>query len=309
VRVKLLVAAFALATTLGAASVQAQQDSNVEVVETASEAARRMTVPISIDGKGPFRFLLDTGAQATVLSRELADQLELFNRRPALLVGMASSLAVESTSVTGVALGRRTFDLQTTALVDRANLWGADGIMGLDLLQNQRVLFDFKDNEIHVADAQAGVGNRGFEIVVRARRKLGQLIITDARIDGIDVAVILDTGSQGSTGNLALFDRLTRARRLGEGTLVDVNGVALTGQMLVARRLAFEEAHITELPILFTESPTFRALNLTERPALILGMNQLRLFDRVVMDFRRQQVLFDLPSEDSYATREMLLGG
>ena len=49
------------------------------------------------------------------------------------------------------------------------------------------MLLDFAKREISVADAEQLGGNRGYEIVVRARERLGQLIITSARLDGVQV--------------------------------------------------------------------------------------------------------------------------
>ncbi len=37
----------------------------------------RMTVPVQIGSTGPYRFIIDTGAQRTVVSRELAGSLRL----------------------------------------------------------------------------------------------------------------------------------------------------------------------------------------------------------------------------------------
>src|SRR5690606_6400621 len=119
----------------------------------------------------------------------LADRLQLFERNSAVLVGMASRRDVETTSIADVGLGSRRFFIQSAALVDGAHIGGADGILGVDSLQNQRVLLDFDKRQILVADAEELGGNRGFEIIVKARRRLGQLIITQARLEGIRVAV------------------------------------------------------------------------------------------------------------------------
>ena len=72
---------------------------DAEVLKMQRERFERMTVPVTIKGDGPFRFMIDTGAQATVLSIHLADQLELTERRTATLVGMASRRAVETTEI------------------------------------------------------------------------------------------------------------------------------------------------------------------------------------------------------------------
>ena len=41
----------------------------------------------------------------------------------------------------------------------------------------------------------------------------------------------------------------------------------------------------------------FAALGLDRRPALMLGIRELRLFNRVAIDFSTRKVLFDLPKD------------
>lgn len=302
------------AAALAAANVAALQvpapakaDASVEETDAASDAAgterialeseryRRMTVPVTIGDQGPFRFMIDTGAQATVLSRALADRLALFDRDTATLVGMASRKSVETTAIEDLGLGSRRFHIQTAPLVDAAHIGDADGILGLDSLQNQRVLLDFVKKEILVADSEELGGNSGYEIVVKARRRLGQLIITRARLEGIRVSVIVDTGAQGSVGNMALLEKLRNRRGLGEVRLTDVNGHELVGPAKVARNLTVGRVTLQNFPILFADSPPFHGLGLADEPALILGMSELRLFRRVAIDFRSGTILFDLP--------------
>lgn len=268
-----------------------------EVLELQLERYRRMTVPVTIMGEGPFRFIIDTGAQATVLSHDLADRLQLNERDTATLVGMNSRRAVQTALIPELSLGSRSFPIQAAPLVEGAHIGAADGILGLDGLQNQRVLLDFRKGEIAVADAENMLRKSGYDIVVRARRKLGQLIIARARLDGVRTAVIIDTGAQGSIGNPALLRRLRRTRELGSSQMTDINGVESTGAVRIARELEIGRARLSNLPITFSDSPTFQALGLEDEPALLLGMSELRLFNRVAIDFRRREVLFDLPSE------------
>lgn len=292
-----LAAGLALASGLIVTSPESPEIGQVETVDVGSEPYRRMTVPVMIHDSGPYLFLIDTGAQSTVLSRDLADRLELTDRRPATLIGAASRREVQTAAVDGIKLGSRSINVPKAPLLEGANIGGADGILGLDSLQGQRVLIDFKKKAIQVAGSRQLGGNRGYEIIVRAQRKLGQLIITQARVDGIKTDVIIDTGAQGSTGNPALLDRLRRARQLSDGIMTDVNGISMSGSVRVAHELVIDDVQLNELPILFAESPTFRALGLSAQPALILGMEQLRLFNRVAIDFETQRVLFDLPSD------------
>src|SRR5262245_8067077 len=100
----------------------------IEVLELENERYRRMTVPVTIGGEGPFRFMLDTGAQATVVSRDLADRLALNDRKPAILVGMASREPVETAEIFDVGLGSRSFYIRSAPVVEGVNIGGADGI-------------------------------------------------------------------------------------------------------------------------------------------------------------------------------------
>jgi predicted aspartyl protease len=288
------VAATAASTTTIEPGVPVEPE-NAEALALERERFDRVTVPVTIKGEGPFRFMVDTGAQATVISIVLADRLGLTERSPAILVGMASREQIETTEVPDFQLGSRRYHIRTAPLVEAANIGGADGILGVDSLQNQRVLIDFDKNQIFVADAEELGGNSGYEIVVKARRRLGQLIIANAEVDGIDTAVIVDTGAQSSVGNMALFERLRRSRDLGESRMTDINGVHLMGDVREGRTLELGRMELRDFPILFADSPSFHALGLGDQPALILGMSELRAFRRVAIDFEKRRVLFDLP--------------
>lgn len=266
-----------------------------ETLQLQVERYQRMTVPVHINGQGPFRFLIDTGAQASVLSNALADQLQLTDRSTATLVGMASEREVQTAVLDEISFGSGTRRDALAALVEGENIGGADGILGLDTLQDRRVLLDFENRLMEVAHPDASSSNRGFEIVVRARAYRGQLIIAQAEIDGVRTAVIVDTGAQGSIGNNALLRRLRRARTETPSELTDINGVQATGTVRVARQLELGRAGISNFLITFTDSPTFAAMGLDEEPAMILGMSELRLFRRVAIDFPSRRVLFDLP--------------
>ena len=276
--------------------IDAAAESDIDVLRLERERDERVTVPVTIGDAGPFRFMVDTGSQATVLSTALADKLGLTERQPATLVAMASRTEVETVSVDNFQLGSRNFSLLNAPLLEPKNFGSADGILGVDSLQGLRVLLDFRDNSIHVADAKQLGGNLGYEIIVRARKRLGQLIITDAYMGNVKVAVVIDTGAQDSIGNFALRDRLSR-RQSGQTELTDVAGVKLGTEYRVAPFLELGKIRLAKVPIAFAESPAFEELGLTDKPAMVLGMRQLRLFRRVAIDFEKKRVYFDLPRQ------------
>jgi predicted aspartyl protease len=266
-----------------------------EVLVLQDELYNRMTVPVMINGQGPFQFMIDTGAEASVLSNALADRLQLNDRATATLVGMASERQVQTAMIDEISFGRGTHRDATAALVEGDNIGGADGILGLDTLQDRRILIDFENRLMEVAHPDERSSNRGYDIVVRARRVAGQLIIARADIDGVRTAVIVDTGAQGSIGNPALQRRLRSNRSMAETEMTDINGVQATGTVRVARSLQMDQASINNFLVTFNDSPTFAAMGLDDEPAMILGMSELRLFRRVAIDFASRRVLFDLP--------------
>lgn len=267
----------------------------LEEVVADRDRYERMTVPVTIAGQGPYRFLVDTGAQATVVTQRVVDDLALRPDGKAMLVAMGSRAVVDMIPLEGLEFANRRFNnIRAPLLVSRHV--GADGILGLDSLQDLRVLMDFEGDRITVADASELGGSDGFEIVVRARRQLGQMIITDAKIDQVRVNVVIDTGAQGSFGNAALAKRLS-GKQLGIETATDVNGAEMANEMRLARSLTIGGITLSGLSVGFTESPIFEALGLHEAPALVLGIGDLRAFRRVAIDFDDRRVLFDLPRD------------
>jgi len=276
-----------------------------ELLETSSDRNLRMTVPVTIEGQGPFRFMIDTGAQATVVTRQLGNRLGLAPAGRATVVGMASRAPVDLVRLDGLEFAARVIDNLAVPTLEAQHI-GADGILGLDSLQDLRVMIDFRQDTIAVDTAKALGGNRGYEIVVRARHRLGRLIITEATIDGVRTEVIVDTGAQGSIGNMELMRRLKASDR-EHGTTTDVHGKELSGAVDFARTLRIKDMQLSNVAIMFADSPAFQVLGLASKPAMILGMRDLRVFDRVAIDFHARTVLFDVPITPGYRPPRMRL--
>ena len=276
------------------AATEAASAITAEQLALQRDRYERVTIPVTIQGQGPYRFLVDTGAQVTVLSHRVVEELQIEPTGRATLVAMGSQRSVDTFDLDGLEFANRVFSGLMAPLLHRQDI-GADGILGLDSLQDLRVLIDFEEGRMDVADAETLGGNSGYEIVVRARRQLGQMIITDAKIDGIRTAVIIDTGAQNTIANLALRRRL-RGRDTGHQSYsTDVLGAELAANVFIAKRLTIGRMEMNNVPLGYAESPVFASLGLGDTPAIILGMRNMRVFRRVAIDFSSQRVLFDLP--------------
>jgi predicted aspartyl protease len=261
----------------------------------------RMTVPVGLQGRGTYRFLIDTGSQATVVSSALAGALGLVQGPPVTVISMGGTTRVATARLESLDIGLQSYFDLTVPLLDRQHI-GADGIVGTDSLQNQRVVLDFTKNTIAIGDAQSLGGSSGYEIVVRARKKEGRLIMTNATIDGIRVDVVIDTGSSTTIGNLAL-QRAVRDRFAGQTTLLSVTGHELPAGLGFAEKLQIDDAFLSNVLIAFADAPAFKELKLVKRPAIFLGMHELRAFRRVAIDFPTRRILFDVPKKGGSDSR------
>src|SRR5690606_27785038 len=104
----------------------------------------------------------------------------------------------------------------------------------------------------------------------------------------------VDTGAQANVINQALVDRL-RTRSRESSILMDVNGTEVHGQLQMLRSFSVDNMSINSIPAFVADSPALKALGLDSKPAMILGMRELKLFRRVAIDFDSRRILFDMP--------------
>ena len=267
----------------------------------ASDGFDRPTVPVRLGGEGPFDFLVDTGSNRTSVSLELVARLGLTAHDRALMHSASGPSRVRMAFLPELQAGRRTVRRIRAPMFSAVHI-GADGILGVDSLRSQRLLFDFRRGILSIEpEAAAGPLEEG-AILVRARRKGGRLIITDAEVDGVAVRVVVDTGSSMTVGNLALRRRLEKRGGpdiVGPIELVSVTGKALRGDLARVGRLDIGGARLERPAMMFADAHTFRTLGLDKRPAVLLGMDALRAFDQVAIDFAAKRVALVVPPEGS----------
>ena len=299
------------AALLGVAVAAQEPQAASEVADTLALqriASERLTVPVSIGGRGPYRFIVDTGSERTVISRELADNLDLGSGPVAIVHSMSEVSRIQTVVIPELEVGRRTVARIHAPALERRSL-GADGLLGVDSLRSQRVELDFLRREMTVTPSREPEEHWPADtIVVTARSRFGHLLLVDASIDGERVYVIVDTGAQVTMGNNSLRRRLERKRRLGalqRIELISVTGGTFSADYTTARRVRIANAEITNLPVAFADVQPFRQLRLMNRPAILLGMDALQMFERASFDFATRQVRLLVParSERRPATR------
>nr|WP_237219758.1 retroviral-like aspartic protease family protein [Sphingomonas arenae] len=254
-----------------------------------------MTVEVRVNGRGPYQFLVDSGADTSVIGLNIARDLRLPVGTPVTLHGMTGSAVVGRVLVGELSLGQSTLhDLELPAL--REFDLGGQGMIGIDALVRQRLMLDFEKRVIKAEDARRPAEYMDGAIVITARRQRGQLILTEVRAAGLPLDAVIDTGSEITIGNLALRDRLIRGNRNKFFTLsaTGVTGVTVELQLARIAELRLGSVTLRNVPIAFADVPPFTVFGLKEEPALLLGTDLLSTFRRVSLDFRSRKVRFQL---------------
>ena len=261
----------------------------------ARKVETRLSVEVRVNGRGPYQFVVDSGADTSVVGLRIARELELPLGTPVILNNMTDRNIVDRVHVAELTLGPSTIrDLQLPALREQ-DLGGA-GMIGIDALAHQRLMMDFEKRLIKVEDASRPAKALPGEIVVTARWRRGQLILTEVKAAGLSLDAVIDTGSQITIGNHALRDKLIRRRhaKLETVTATGVTGKPLDLQIARIGELRLGSVTLRNVPIAFADVPPFEVFGLADRPALLLGTDLLETFRRISLDFRARKVRFQL---------------
>ena len=304
-----ILATLALLTAAGSACAQTIAGAGAPVpgpvnAEGATLAARsddamRMTVPVMIGRHGPYQFVVDTGSDRTVVSSAVADALKLMPGNVVTMHSMSGVGQQATVVVPGLTIaGRTTRDINAPAL--NPDFIGGSGLLGLDTLKGRRIVMDFAKRTLAVLAAGEREASDPGTIVVEARSRYGQLVLVDADADGTPITVIIDSGAENTVGNAplrALLARRHRKMQFFKTELVDVTGGRLPAEWAAVGRIRIAGLTVENAVIAFADAHPFKRYGLTEKPAMLLGIDTLRGFRRVSVDFAQRKVRF-LPPGD-----------
>ena len=270
------------------------------VAPTRLDKIGRIWAPVSINGKGPFRLVLATGANTSALTPHLADALGLRvdNARTVTMRGTTGSTTVPVVPVESLEIGDLLIEPRQLPVIPDA-LGGADGVLGMDQLANMRIDVDFRRDRITIMRSKNQRAGNAVETIPLSILK-GRLLTVDATMGGVPVMAIIDTGSQVTLGNMALRLALAerRARGVQEGKLEQVMGSTLdvqVGTRLETPTLRLGSVLVRNPAMTFADFDIFQHWNMTGEPAMLIGMDVLGLLETMVIDYRRKELQVRLP--------------
>lgn len=272
---------------------------------------KQLTIGVRINGKGPFRFVVDTGADRSMISEELALALHLPIGRPMKVQGIVRSLKAKSVPVARLQFGSVVRDNIEMPILPRKMLQ-ADGYLGLDAIGRQRVVFDFKHRTMQVSEPRSvwlldGSG-RGYETRISAPGYGGHLRSVECVVDGVFTVAFIDTGAEVSVCNGPLQRKLLEKSPAYAGTrdisLTGVTGGTSTGRVINVKTILFGNLEFTGCELAVADLDVFKIWDLTDKPALLIGLNFLKQFSMVSVDYGRHEYRLLLAASSGWVNRK-----
>jgi len=262
------------------------------VAPTERDRIGRIWAPVLINGKGPFRLALDTGATNSAVTADVARALGLpiLDSDPVTLRGVTGSATVPTIPIDGMVIGDLDLASQRLPIVASA-LGGADGILGTEGLLDKRITIDFRNDSISIMRSRKE--RAGFGFVAIPFKLVDGLAVIDVQIGEVDAKAIVDTGGQGSIGNVALHEALLRRYRKDVVVPDGIVGITLdvqTGNRIDIPPIVLGGVAMEHVKITTGEMEIFRLWKMTNKPVVLLGMDVLGLFDTLIIDYARREL-------------------
>lgn len=276
---------------------------------TTEDGIGRIMAPVYLNGRGPFLFIVDTGANRTVLSPDTARELgiNIDTSARAIVHGVTGSESAPLARVRELRVGRIVRrDVMMPVVSSRVHA-EADGMLGADNLAGTRLTVDFRRNRIDISDSRAAPSRASSAVAMRAEMRFGLLPMVRGRVAGVAIDAVIDTGAERSIGNgvlrAALQAARTRTRSEGQTIVFGAVGPNVTAEVLWVQRLRVGAGNVSRLPLLFADTHVFRIWRLEQTPALLLGMDVIGQLDALTIDYREGRVWFTAKGADSVRVR------
>jgi predicted aspartyl protease len=250
----------------------------------------RIWAPVTINGKGPFRLVLDTSANSSAIITSVADRLGIPQQASKVkLIGVTGSAVVETINVDSMEVGD--IDLGGGRLPVVADVFGgAEGVLGPKAFADKRIFVDFHRDLIRIAKSNGRPEEQGFtRVPVSLDRH--QLLTFELKVGGVKTKAILSTGGQRTIGNDSLREALLKRAR--EGKTEEIVGVTLDvtqGQSIAVPPITIGNVSFRNVHITFAEPFIFQQWKLTREPAMMVGMDILGSLDTLVIDYKMKEL-------------------
>jgi predicted aspartyl protease len=266
-----------LPARLGAETTDDQvvaRDQPLYAAPTRPDRVGRMLAAVEVNGSGPYRFIIDLGANRSALSSRLATLLGLASVGTATVEvhGVTGSAVVPMAVVDELRVGSILLVDQQMPVLTGAVFADADGILGIDGLQQSRIEVDFRHDRVKIGLSDPRSAPHGY-LTVPARMINEGLLLVAGRVGNVNTHVIIDTGAEYTIGNMQLRQALLGGARKGDRQGSVVTGATpgtANGVTHATPSITIGEARLRNIPVTFSDLYIFSLWGLADEPALIV---------------------------------------
>lgn len=261
------------------------------VAPTLRDRIGRIWAPVLINGKGPFRLVLDTGASHSAVISRVATRLGIpAQSEPILLRGVTGEAIVPAIHVDRMEVGDLLIEPSTLPIVADA-FGGAEGVLGREGLPDKRIYADFRHDQLVISRSHREHAGIGFS-VIPLKLTHGGLLTAQVRVGSVRTEAIIDTGGQRTVGNLALREALMK-HPSADAISEEIIGVTLDvqrGDAMPAPPIEMGSLRLKHVSVAFGDMYLFEHLKLNKQPTLMIGMDVLGSFDVLVIDYKMREL-------------------
>ncbi|MDR3526294.1 MAG: aspartyl protease family protein [Rhizomicrobium sp.] len=273
-----------------------------DAIATGTAGRNLLTVEVLLNNRGPYHFVVDTGADRTVIADSVQRDLAFPVGNAVRVQGIVRNIDTATARVANLQAGTMYREDLDFPVLPYEQL-RADGYLGLDVLDGYRVSFDFRRGILRVMDprpSQVRGPDAPREVPIRMSGTGGHLRSANCVVDGVACTAFVDTGAEVSVGNPLLLERLRLRQQVYGVTetiaLTGVTGGAVDGNVVAVKTIKLGGLTFEDSRIAIADLQVFQLWGLQDRPCLFVGMNWLRRFNRVSIDYGRKELRFDLAS-------------
>jgi predicted aspartyl protease len=191
-------------------SIQAQSEIRFRLVRDSI-----IVIPMMAGGEGPFDFILDTGADTTVVDSSLASKLSLQPLNRVQQTTLAGAQALTVSSMPNLAVGPAQVENLPVLVQDLSGLHKIDshieGIAGQDFLSHFNYLIDYRKRVVRIEqgnEIRASIEGDRVPIEVSGRRMIVALEAQSA--ERANLRFLLDSGAN----SIVLLPRASQALQI-----------------------------------------------------------------------------------------------
>ena len=263
------------------------------VAPTLRDRIGRIWAPVLINGKGPFRLVLDTGSNSSVVNAAVAAALgiPITMESSVILQGVTGSTTVPVIAVDSFVAGELELRSKRLPIVSDA-FGGAEGVLGTEGLLDKRILIDFRHDMIKIVRSHSQRAPEGF-MTIPVTIDQGLLLVANVRLGSLRAKAIIDTGGQATLANAALRDALSRRVRPEDVRSSEIIGATLDvqrGDLVLAPLISIGGLEIRQAEVTAGDMYIFQYWQMTKQPALLIGMDILGQFDTLIIDYKRREL-------------------